>query len=177
MDARVLVAGVGVAAVLAGVAGGQPAGAGQASGEPSPAGTAAAARQAGPTVTVVAPLDGPVLRRFVPPTAPYGPGHRGVKLGASPGDPVGAATAGRVSFAGEVAGTGWVTVSHGGGLATTYGPVEAVVERGQRVRPGETLGHVAAAHQLHWGARVGDDYVDPLSLLGPWEVHLVASGP
>ncbi|MGH3666181.1 MAG: peptidoglycan DD-metalloendopeptidase family protein, partial [Egibacteraceae bacterium] len=86
-----------------------------------------------------------------------------------------AALGGRVTFAGRVAGVGWVTVDHGGGLSTTYGPLTPrVVVAGDVVASGEVLGRLAeGATHLDWGARLDGDYVDPLGLLGPWEVHLV----
>ena len=85
-----------------------------------------------------------------------------------------AALGGVVSFAGTVANVGWVTVDHGGGLNTTYGPLAPrVVTRGERVLRGAVLGFVAdGATQLDWGARLEGDYVDPLALLDQWEAYL-----
>src|SRR5437660_1105608 len=45
----------------------------------------------------------PVLRRFEPPSTPYGPGHRGVDLGGLAGEPVFAAGDGLVLYAGPLA--------------------------------------------------------------------------
>jgi murein DD-endopeptidase MepM/ murein hydrolase activator NlpD len=123
----------------------------------------------------VPPVDGPVVRRFDPPATPYGPGHRGVDLAAPPGTAVRAALPGVVAFAGPVAGRGWVTIDHGGGLDTTYGWIEPrTVVAGQRLRAGASIGALAgdAAH-LDWGARRDGAYIDPLSLLGPWRARLV----
>src|SRR5689334_2870827 len=58
----------------------------------------------------------PVLRAFDPPPAPWASGHRGVDLGGSPGDPVLAAGAGVVVFAGQLADRPVVSVDHPGGL-------------------------------------------------------------
>src|SRR5262249_19725721 len=68
------------------------------------------------------PLSGSpaVVRGFHPPALRYGPGHRGVDLAAAAGEPVLAAGAGTVVFAGVVAGRGVVSLSHPGGLRTTY---------------------------------------------------------
>ena len=121
------------------------------------------------------PVGGRVTRLFDPPATRFGPGHRGVDLEADPGELVRAAMSGTVTFAGEVAGTGWVTVDHGGGLDTTYGPIaRARVRRGGRVRTGQVLGRLADdADHLDWGARHNEEYIDPLGLLGPWEVTLI----
>ncbi|MFE9095506.1 peptidoglycan DD-metalloendopeptidase family protein [Streptomyces sp. NPDC007264] len=125
-----------------------------------------------------------VVRGWEPPATPYGPGHRGVDLAAAPGDPVRAVGAGRVAFAGRVAGRGVIAVDLAGTgeppLRTTYEPVRASVRRGEEVAPGEVLGVLepAAAHCarpcLHWGLRSGETYLDPLSLLPPW---LLRAGP
>src|SRR5690606_5087481 len=73
----------------------------------------------------------PVLRGWEPPATAYGRGHRGVDLAAAPGAPVRAVAAGRVSFAGRVAGRGVVSVELAGTgdppLRTTYEPVGASV--------------------------------------------------
>jgi murein DD-endopeptidase MepM/ murein hydrolase activator NlpD len=120
-----------------------------------------------------------VLRRFVAPLGPYGPGHRGVDLWATPGSPVLAVEGGVVTHAGPVAGRGTVTVRHAGGLSSTYEPVSAEVAVGDPVSAGDVVGMLAAtgadagaaaghcgvAGCLHLGARRGATYVDPLLLL------------
>ncbi|MFJ5778148.1 murein hydrolase activator EnvC family protein [Streptomyces sp. NPDC093094] len=126
----------------------------------------------------------PVLRGWQPPTTPYGPGHRGVDLAAAPGSPVRAVAAGRVSFAGPVAGRGVVAVTLAGTgdppLRTTYQPVRATVRKGERVTPGQPVGTVepggshCAEPCLHWGLRRGTAYLDPLGLLPP---ELLRTGP
>ena len=119
-----------------------------------------------------------VLRGWEPPATAYGRGHRGVDLAAASGTPVRAVAAGRVLYAGRVAGKGVVSVElTGTDLRTTYEPVTASVEKGDEVAPGEVLGTVAAtgshctAPCLHWGLRKGEVYLDPLSLLPPWLLH------
>lgn len=118
-----------------------------------------------------------VQRGWEPPETRYGRGHRGVDLAAAPGTPVRAVAAGRVSYAGRVAGRGVVSVELSGTgappLRTTYEPVLPSVEKGAEVAPGEVVGTVAAAGShctvpcLHWGLLRADVYLDPLGLLPP----------
>jgi murein DD-endopeptidase MepM/ murein hydrolase activator NlpD len=120
----------------------------------------------------VAPLR--VVRGFDPPATPYGPGHLGVDLASRSGQPVRAAADGVVSFAGPVAGRGLVVIEHPDGIRTEYEPIRPAVTRGAVVHRGEMIGLVAGTHGacapggcLHWGARRGEDYLDPLVLLQP----------
>jgi murein DD-endopeptidase MepM/ murein hydrolase activator NlpD len=113
-----------------------------------------------------------VARRFDPPDSPWASGHRGVDLLGQPGQPVRSALAGTVTFAGIVAGRGVVVVDHGA-TRTTYEPVAATVAVGTVVPAGGTLGrlqgglsHCAPRTCLHWGLLRGEQYLDPLSLLG-----------
>lgn len=115
-----------------------------------------------------------VVHPFRAPPGPYAAGHRGVDLAAEAGDPVLAPAAGRVLFAGQVAGRPLVVLVHAGGVRTTYEPVAPSVAVGDRVAAGEVLGAVVAAGShclpvtcLHWGARTGGGgrYVDPMALL------------
>jgi murein DD-endopeptidase MepM/ murein hydrolase activator NlpD len=128
------------------------------------------------------PLDPPVVvvAEFTAPAGPFAPGHRGVDLGGRVGDPVRAAAAGVVAFAGAVAGRGVVTVDHPGGLRTSYEPVTATVARGDQVGAGAVLGRLEAAAShcppaacLHWGLRRGGTYLDPRSMLGAVRVRLL----
>lgn len=121
-----------------------------------------------------------VVAGFDAPAGPYAPGHRGVDLAAGVGQPVLAAGAGVVAFAGPVAGRGVVTVAHAGGRRTTYEPVAADVAVGAGIAAGERIGSVTAAAGhclpgtcLHWGLRVGETYVDPLTLLRSPRVRLL----
>ncbi|MFY7569522.1 M23 family metallopeptidase [Streptomyces sp. WI04-05B] len=122
-----------------------------------------------------------VLRAWEPPPSPYARGHRGVDLAAALGAPVRAVAAGRVHFAGRVAGRGVVSVELSGTgappLRTTYEPVTAAVEKGAEVTAGEVVGTVevgsghCATTCVHWGLLRGDTYLDPLTLLPPWLLH------
>jgi len=56
------------------------------------------------------PVAGPLVRGFDARAGPYGPGHRGIDIAAPVGELVRAPAAGRVVFAGPVAGVNWVTL-------------------------------------------------------------------
>ena len=110
------------------------------------------------------PVDGPVVDPFRPPSHAYGPGNRGLEYGVGPGETVRAVSAGVVRWSGVVAGRAYVSVDHGSGLWSTYGPLEdRDVLRGQRVGRGAVLGTTADA--FHLTARVDGVYVDPQLLL------------
>lgn len=115
-----------------------------------------------------------VVRPFEPPPGPYAAGHRGVDLATAPGTVVRSAADGRVRFAGTVAGRGVVVIEHRDGVATEYEPVAALVTAGQAVARGQAVGRVEGVHGtcppdrcVHWGARRGEEYLDPLRLLRP----------
>jgi len=115
-----------------------------------------------------------VLGPFNPPPDRYGPGHLGVDLAAAASAEVLSAGEGVVRFAGPVAGRGVVVVQHPDGISTEYEPLAVGVRAGQRVAAGQRLGTVAAGHRncapatcLHWGARRGGNYLDPMTLLRP----------
>ncbi len=125
------------------------------------------------------PSPGRVLRGFEKPDKNWLPGHRGVDLAATLGDPIFAASTGTVLFVGTIAGTPVVSIEHPGGLRTTYQPVFATVHTGDQVAIGDRIGTLAPNKTgeagLHWGAKYGaDDYINPLSLLPRPEIRLKA---
>ena len=137
----------------------------------------------------VRPVDGAVVRPFEEPSGRYGAGHRGADLAAPPGTPVRAAGDGVVVFSGAIAGSWHVTVLHDHGLRTSYSFLSSVsVREGRTVGRGDVIGvsggidpdsgHDGAV--LHLGLRVGERYVDPMSLFGPVDlasvVHLAPAG-
>lgn len=124
-----------------------------------------------------------VTRGFDAPAVRWNSGHRGVDLAGVPGQPVYAAGPGTVVFAGELAGRPLVSVTHPGGLRTSYEPVRAAVHTGQLVQAGTPIGVLITGHAgcpvaacLHWGAMWGPasraDYVDPLGLLAETPIRL-----
>lgn len=132
----------------------------------------------GPAGSWVAPValdPGHVLRGFERPAHRFAPGHRGVDLKADAGTPVRAIGTGTVTFAGEVAGVPTVAIDHSF-MRSTYLPVASLVEVGDLVTVGQTIGTISARGRhcardcLHLGVkRTGpmgtedDPYVDPLA--------------
>jgi murein DD-endopeptidase MepM/ murein hydrolase activator NlpD len=126
--------------------------------------------------------DAVVTRPFQPPATAWGAGHRGVDLAGQVGEPVVSAGPGRVTYAGLLAGRGVVTVTHDGGLRTTYEPVTAEVVVGQQVTTGTVIGFLRdEGHAscrpgtacLHWGLLRGDTYLDPLALITQGRLRLL----
>jgi murein DD-endopeptidase MepM/ murein hydrolase activator NlpD len=121
-----------------------------------------------------------VVSGFDPPATRWGAGHRGVDLAGRVGQSVHAALAGRVAFAGTLAGRGVVVVDHGT-TRTTYEPVAASVSFGDDVGAGTVLGrlelfgsHCFPRSCLHWGLIEGrEHYLDPLTLVGAGPVRLL----
>jgi len=120
-----------------------------------------------------------VVRGFDPPDLPWGAGHRGVDLGAYPGEPVYAAGPGRAGYVGRIAGHGIVTIVHDA-RRTTYLPVRPAVHAGERVAAGTRIGSVEPGFGhcpmrvcLHWGLLRGTTYLDPLTLLPRSPIRLL----
>ncbi|MEE1756932.1 murein hydrolase activator EnvC family protein [Streptomyces sp. SP18CS02] len=130
-----------------------------------------------PAAWPVGPPRPAIVRGWEPPASAYGPGHRGVDLAAPPGTRVRAVAAGRISFAGPVAGRGVMTITLGATgappLRTTYEPVRALLPVGTEVSAGQVVAEVTGAPShcargcLHWGLRRADAYLNPLSVLPP----------
>lgn len=126
------------------------------------------------------PVAGAVVRGFDTRAGPFGPGHRGIDIAASVGELVRSPTAGRVVFAGRVAGTNWVSLLVAPGVLVTLGPLLDAATTADRVRLRTPVGRVGPGHApppvgragsgregatLHLSVRVGGVYVDPLAYL------------
>jgi hypothetical protein len=99
--------------------------------------------------------------------------HSGSDFSAPKGTPVVAVNAGKVALVAEFFFPGrLVILDHGLGLYTAYFHLDTtVVNEGERVERGQTLGTVGATGRatgphLHFGAQVGGARVDPATLLG-----------
>ncbi len=123
------------------------------------------------------PVHGPVIRPFSPPSDPYGPDHRGIDIGAPFGSDLVAARDGVVAFAGWVGGSLFISIDHDDGVRTTYSWLsEIAVRKGDPVARGQVIGRTGHGHpdvaepHLHFGARIGSTYIDPMLLLEPEDV-------
>jgi murein DD-endopeptidase MepM/ murein hydrolase activator NlpD len=112
-----------------------------------------------------------VLRAFDPPEKPWMSGHRGVDLEATrDGVPVTSPESGTVSFVGVVVDRPVITIDHGGGLRSSFEPVDSPLTAGTLVAKGETIGTLQPGHCgslacVHWGVRRGEAYVNPLEFV------------
>lgn len=120
-----------------------------------------------------------VARGFDPPQLRWSRGHRGVDLVGRAGQPVRSALAGRITFAGRIAGRGVVVVDHGG-TRTTYEPVRSTAHVGDVVARGSRIGvlqrgmsHCFPRACLHWGLLRGRTYLNPLTLVGAGPLRLL----
>lgn len=127
------------------------------------------------------PVAGPVVRGFEARAGPYGPGHRGIDIATPAGSNVGTPAAGRVVFAGPVAGSTWVSLLVAPGVVVTLGPLlDPAVAKGRFLRANARVGQAAPGHRagdpagtvasaqgaaLHLSVRVDGVYVDPLAYL------------
>jgi murein DD-endopeptidase MepM/ murein hydrolase activator NlpD len=123
-----------------------------------------------PSPPYVAPVAGPIVDHFRPPSCRWCPGNRGVDYATRPGDPVRASAGGVVTFAGRIGADLYVTVQHRDGLRTSYAYLATIaVTEGQPVDQGAVLG--TAGSSMHFGVRRGDVYLDPELLLAGWRVR------
>jgi murein DD-endopeptidase MepM/ murein hydrolase activator NlpD len=109
-----------------------------------------------------------LVRQYIAPATPYGPGHRGIDVRAGPS--LIAPADGVVHFAGTVVDRGVLSIDHGGGVLSSYEPVTTDLVKGDVVRRGQVIGTVESGHCsepcVHMGVRVDDAYVSPLLYLG-----------
>jgi biotin carboxyl carrier protein len=101
--------------------------------------------------------------------------HDGVDVVAPNGTPVKSSLAGTVVFGGRAGRYGaMVEIEHGGETRVRYAHLRQVlVEVGERVRPGQTIGLVgdtgrSTGPHLHLEVRVRGQPQDPLSMVGVW---------
>jgi hypothetical protein len=96
--------------------------------------------------------------------------HSGIDLSCNGGDPIFAASAGRVDYAGWNGDLGiFVRIDHGGGVSTGYGHLNRLapgIHEGQTVRAGQLIGYVgttggSTGNHLHFMVIVDGKPIDP----------------
>jgi septal ring factor EnvC (AmiA/AmiB activator) len=116
-------------------------------------------------VHYVLPVEAEVVDAFRPPAHRFGSGNRGWELATRGGELVRAVGHGVVAFAGQVAGSGVVSIVHPDGLRSSVtGLARVVVRTGDSVVAGAPIGVAAAG--LHLGFRRNGQYVDPAVVYG-----------
>jgi len=116
------------------------------------------------------PVDGPhvIVRPYLAPATEYGAGHRGVDVAST--TVLRAPADGVVHFAGTVVDRGVLSIDHGGGVLSSYEPVETDLHAGDVVHRGDVIGEIRPGHCLaqcvHLGVRVAGESVSPLLYLG-----------
>lgn len=125
------------------------------------------------------PVPGPVISTFQAPDCPYCAGRRTIDFGVVVGDEVRSPVAGRVIFAGIVAGIGYVTVapfaasSHlvtVGGLVVSNALDTEIVDLGEIVGTAQGSAVISLSVRLVHASGL-KSYVDPEPLLARWRVR------
>jgi len=135
----------------------------------------------GPSGWVLPVAVGEVVRDYLGPIKPYGPGHRGVDLvGHSSGSgqlPLIAPNLGQISFAGWVGLRPVVSIRHAGSLISSFEPACTDLPVGSQVESGQPIAwvcsgkvgyvsHCPTTNCVHWGMRNSSGYFSPMMLLG-----------
>jgi murein DD-endopeptidase MepM/ murein hydrolase activator NlpD len=117
------------------------------------------------------PVDPPrrVVKSFVAPATPYGPGHRGIDIAAPANTAVYSPAAGEVYFVGVVVDRPVLSIRHPDGLVSSFEPVVSPLAAGDAVSRGDRVGTLLPGHCaatcLHFGVRLYGQYISPLKFL------------
>lgn len=112
-----------------------------------------------------APVAGRVVDPFRAPSCPWCAGNRGLEYSVASRVDVRAVAPGEVSFAGSVAGVGYVVVRLDNGWRHTYGRlITRTVDVGDRVDTSAVVGRASGG--FFFGLRIGDEYADPAPFIG-----------
>jgi len=111
-----------------------------------------------------------IIRDFIAPETPWGPGHRGIDIDVSASPTLRAPVAGRLRFRGNVVDRGVVTIETSEGFLVSMEPVTIDLPSGSLVTAGQAIGSVDSGHCprrcLHLGLRIDGRYVSPATFLG-----------
>ena len=98
--------------------------------------------------------------------------HNGADMDAAQGDPIKAASAGKVILAGVKGGFGnTIMIDHGGGMVTLYAHQSKLgVSVGESVQAGETIGYIGSTGlstgpHLHFEVRINGTPKNPAKYL------------
>ncbi|MFM1751557.1 MAG: hypothetical protein RL119_519 [Actinomycetota bacterium] len=130
-------------------------------------------------ICLLAPVPGKIVGYFQAPGCPYCAGRRAIDFAVVAGDVVRSPVAGQVSFAGTVAGTGYVTVVPSGApsyLVTVGGVGKSELVPGNNVLAGAAIGTAEQSglipltlrRVLSSGLKT---YLDPEQYLAQWRVR------
>lgn len=116
------------------------------------------------------PAPHPIVQPFIAPETQYSSGHRGIDIAVPAGSIVRSPADGVIHFSGFVVNRSLVSIDHGGGILSSFEPVQSDLTEGTLVRRGEQIGVLQSGHCstpcLHLGVRVHGHYVSPLNYLG-----------
>lgn len=108
------------------------------------------------------------------PVTKYAAGHRGIDYRVKEGQQLLAPFDGEVYFLGQVARKPVITLIHSGGYLTSYEPACSTLGKGEAVKQKQVFASVCSSGYqshcrvlcLHYGMRLGENYLSPLSLAG-----------
>ncbi|CAB4555189.1 unannotated protein [freshwater metagenome] len=118
-----------------------------------------------------------LVNSYRSPGTEYGSGHRGVDYQVTLGQGIFAPEEATVSFVGKVVDRQVLSLSHQGGLVSSYEPVCSSLTVGQQVSAGDLVAEVCEADQdylqhcadvfcLHFSTRRDGEYLSPLWFTG-----------
>lgn len=124
----------------------------------------------------ILPIETPakLVGTYQAPATAYSAGHRGLDYQVKDGQKLMAPSDGEVRFSGLVAEKPVVSLIHSGGYITSFEPACSSLKKGERVKIGQVIGQVCALGYrshchvlcLHYGMRIGENYLSPLALAG-----------
>ena len=126
------------------------------------------------SLACIAPVRGPVVRHFDPPSCERCAGHRGVTVATDPGTDVVAVADGAIRFSGSVGGRTYVVLQVSPGVLVTYGNVVGPVAGDTPVRKGDRV--ASATDTTYLSVRVNGQHREPLRALGLARARLVGPG-
>jgi len=126
----------------------------------------------------IAPVNGEIFKYSNIPEKDWNPGHRGVDYLVELNQEIVAPESGYISYKGTTGGIPTIVVTHDGNskLRSTFLPVKSDLSLSETVTQGQVIGKIvddathcaeliASDYCLHWGIKLGDEYIRPESKL------------